>query len=95
MHLSTVERLAEQELRRAFALALEWAGDAPLVFGGDLNLRRPQLDGVTDVAARDVDHVFVRGFEPAGEAQQLERRLEHDRLLSDHVPLLVALQRSA
>ena len=94
MHLSTVERLAEQELGRAFALALEWAGDAPLVFGGDLNLRRPQLDGVTHVAARDVDHVFVRGFEPAGEAQQLERRLEHDRLLSDHVPLLVALQRS-
>ena len=95
MHLSTVERLAERELRRAFALALDWAGEAPLIFGGDLNLRRPHLDGVTHVAARDVDHVFVRGFEPAGEARQLDRRFEGGRLLSDHVPLLVTLQRSA
>jgi endonuclease/exonuclease/phosphatase family metal-dependent hydrolase len=95
VHLSTVERLAERELQNAFALAREWAGDDPLVFGGDFNLRRPQLDGATQVAARDVDHVFVRGFEPAGETRQLDRRLDGGRLLSDHVPLLVTLQRAA
>ena len=93
MHLSTVERLAEQELRRAWALARDWAGNAPLVFGGDLNLRRPSVDGAKHVAASDVDHVFVRGLEPVGEPEQPDRPLEAGPLLSDHAPVLVTLRR--
>jgi endonuclease/exonuclease/phosphatase family metal-dependent hydrolase len=84
MHLSTVPRLARDELARALALA----GDgSPLIFGGDVNLRDPVAPGLEHVAARDVDHVFVRGFILAGEVVRPERGL-----LSDHEALLVPLE---
>jgi endonuclease/exonuclease/phosphatase family metal-dependent hydrolase len=89
MHLSTVPRLARDELERALALA----GDAsPLIFGGDLNLRDPAAPGLKHVAARDVDHVFVRGFALAGEVVRPDRVLESG-VLSDHEALLVPLAR--
>ncbi len=34
------EELALADTRMAIAAAREWAGDAPLVFGGDVNLKR-------------------------------------------------------
>ena len=89
MHLSTAPRLARDELERARALV----GDSsPLIFGGDLNLRDPALPGLEHVAARDVDHVFVRGFAPAGDVVRLDRRLDSGALLSDHEALLVPLE---
>jgi endonuclease/exonuclease/phosphatase family metal-dependent hydrolase len=91
MHLSTVPRLARDELRRAWALA----GDSsPLIFGGDLNLRdpAPPAPDIQHVAARDVDHVFVRGFERVGEALLLDRRLD-GAVLSDHEALMVTVER--
>jgi endonuclease/exonuclease/phosphatase family metal-dependent hydrolase len=72
---------ALEDVERAARAAREWAGDAPLVFGGDLNLRHPELDGFVHVGGRDVDHLFVRGRQASGPA-----RLEHGTL-SDHVPL--------
>ena len=48
----------------------DWAGGAPLVLGGDLNLRgRPELPGLTRVAGHFVDHVFVAGLEARGPAR--------------------------
>ncbi len=94
LHASTVPRLAREELARAWTLALDWAEDAPLVFGGDLNLRDPQAPRpeIAHVAARDVDHLFVRGLEPTGEVVRPDRTLAGGQAMSDHPPLLVSLR---
>jgi endonuclease/exonuclease/phosphatase family metal-dependent hydrolase len=89
MHLSTVPRLARDELERARAIL---ADRSPLIFGGDLNLRDPALPGLEHVAARDVDHVFVQGLAPAGELVRPDRRLDSAHVLSDHEALLVPLE---
>jgi endonuclease/exonuclease/phosphatase family metal-dependent hydrolase len=100
-HGSTRVGFAETELERLWSHALAWAGEAPLILGGDLNLRSPRApDGdIAHVARRDVDHLFTRGFEPSTEAELLARCvvLDEDRLpprvqLSDHVPLVVGLR---
>ena len=94
-HGSARVPLAEQELARLGALAFAEAGGAaaPVVLGGDLNLRAPHIEGMEHVAARDVDHIFAAGLR--GSAPELPsrvvtvagRRVE----LSDHPPLLVPL----
>jgi endonuclease/exonuclease/phosphatase family metal-dependent hydrolase len=71
---SVGDRAAAPEVERAAALAVEWARERPLVFGGDLNLSphsaprlfetladRHGLTGPTD--ARAIDHLLVRGLE--------------------------------
>jgi hypothetical protein len=63
--------------------ALEWAPRPLLVFGGDLNLRRPVLDGLSHVAGHYVDHLFAPG---TGVAEILDRGR-----LSDHAPVMVTL----
>ena len=95
-HGSTRVPLAEDELRRLWVHALTFARDAPLVLGGDLNLRSPKAprEDVAHVASRDVDHLFARKLRPLGPARTLERRLELDGReleLSDHPPLAVVL----
>ena len=77
----------QRDLSLATKLALGWAGDVPLVFGGDVNQRKPRVPGLTHVAGHHVDHLFTRGLEAVGPAQQLE----HEPL-SDHVPLAVDLR---
>jgi endonuclease/exonuclease/phosphatase family metal-dependent hydrolase len=71
---------------RALAAARTWAAGAPLVFGGDLNLRQPAFDGLVHVAGNHVDHVFTDGRRAAGRAQVLDRGR-----LSDHPPVAVTL----
>ncbi len=88
LHASThphERRRADLEL--AFATAREWAGDAPLVFGGDLNALRPGFPGLLHVARHHVDHLFARGWTPAGRWDRLDASV-----LSDHEPLRVALR---
>lgn len=58
----------------------------PLVLGGDLNLREPPDFGLVHAGGNHVDHVLVRGHLPA-RAERL-----HARSLSDHDPILVALE---
>ncbi len=70
LHASTGERAGEDAVKAA-RLAAEWAGDAPLVLGGDFNLKPSssdayeQLDrihgltGTTGPAA--IDHLLSRG----------------------------------
>jgi endonuclease/exonuclease/phosphatase family metal-dependent hydrolase len=75
-----------RDAHRGAAAATAWAGTAPLVLGGDFNIRRLTLEGFERAAGHEVDYVFVRGLEPlrAGEV------LDHGRL-SDHAPVRAAL----
>jgi endonuclease/exonuclease/phosphatase (EEP) superfamily protein YafD len=75
---------AEQDVAKA---AAHWGDADPLVFGGDLNLRDPHFGGMSHVAGRDVDHLFVRGLTPEGRTETLEHGP-----LSDHPPLVVSLR---
>ena len=76
-----------RDAHRAAASVRRWAGEAPVVFGGDFNIRAPTLDGFTHAGGHDVDHVFVRGLEPAGPASVLDHGP-----LSDHAPVRVAVR---
>ncbi len=94
-HGSAAAALAEPELRALWTRALAFAGDAPLVLGGDLNLRDPRAPlGVDHVAWRDVDHLFVRGLVASEPFERLDRLVmlgEKTVELSDHEPIAVNL----
>jgi endonuclease/exonuclease/phosphatase family metal-dependent hydrolase len=77
------------DCRRAADAAHRWAGAAPLVFGGDLNLHgRPELPGLRRVAGHFVDHIFVGpGIEAVDGGHVLDRGI-----LSDHAPVAVELR---
>ena len=72
------------DLLTGAATALEWAAGAPLVFGGDLNSRRPAMPGLRHVAGSNVDHFFTEGRPAAAEPEVLDAAP-----LSDHAPLRV------
>jgi endonuclease/exonuclease/phosphatase family metal-dependent hydrolase len=75
-HASTRPARAEDELARLWQRALAWAGAAPLILGGDLNVREPvaPAGSAAQVAAHEVDHVFARGL-TRERAQTLEREI--------------------
>ena len=78
---------ARHDVSVAARAARTWAHDLPLVFGGDFNLRKPELDGLRSVADSDVDHVLIgERLRTVGAAQTLDRGT-----LSDHLPLAVTL----
>ena len=86
--------LAAEDVRRAAEAATDWAGDAPLLFGGDLNLRpaespeafdelRERFGLVAPTAPDAIDHILVRGLETTGAAHQWpapQRELREDGL---------------
>jgi endonuclease/exonuclease/phosphatase family metal-dependent hydrolase len=72
------------DLLGAAATALEWAGTAPLVFGGDLNSTQPAMPGLRHIAGHHVDHFFTEGRPAASEQEVLDAGS-----LSDHQPLRV------
>jgi endonuclease/exonuclease/phosphatase family metal-dependent hydrolase len=80
------EALARADNHRALAAALGWAAGAPLVFGGDLNVKRPDLPGLVHTAGNHVDHILCAGLAPAGRGTVLDRGT-----LSDHAPVAVTL----
>lgn len=66
--------LAVEDVLRAAAAADNWAADAPLIFGGDLNLRpaespevfaelRERFGLAAPTAPRAIDHLLVRGLD--------------------------------
>jgi endonuclease/exonuclease/phosphatase family metal-dependent hydrolase len=66
--------LASEDVLHAARAAGEFAGDAPLIFGGDLNLRPAEDPGVFErlredfglaapTAPRAIDHLLTRGLE--------------------------------
>jgi endonuclease/exonuclease/phosphatase family metal-dependent hydrolase len=87
VHASTHPPRARRDVAAACATALRWAGDEPLVFGGDCNVVRLALPGLTHVGASHVDHLFVRGLACASAREETPARSG----LSDHAPLLVTV----
>jgi len=66
--------LAEEDVLRAARAAAEFASGAPLIFGGDLNLRPAENPGIFErlreefglaapTAPRAIDHLLARGLE--------------------------------
>lgn len=99
-HGSTRVALAEAELACLWRCALGWAAGAPVILGGDLNLRSPQAPArdVLHLARRDVDHLFSDRLQPRAQAEELDRRVVVDGRqvqLSDHPPLSVALRHAS
>jgi endonuclease/exonuclease/phosphatase family metal-dependent hydrolase len=86
--------MAAEDVLRAAEAASGWAGDAPLLFGGDLNLRPAEdpavfaelrerfgLAGAT--APQAIDHLLSRGLRtvaPAAPWPAEKRELTHDGL---------------
>jgi endonuclease/exonuclease/phosphatase family metal-dependent hydrolase len=75
--------LAAGDVMLAASVATEWAGEAPLVFGGDLNLRpreNPEVfegladrHGLGDPTAPDaIDHLLARGLKAVSAPGQLD-----------------------
>ena len=86
VHASTHPPRARRDVAHAHAAVLRWAGDAPLVLGGDFNVLHAALPGLAHAGGSHVDHVFTRGLAPTA-AAVLDRGT-----LSDHAPLLVTLR---
>jgi endonuclease/exonuclease/phosphatase family metal-dependent hydrolase len=112
LHASTrVDPLAVEEILLAAERAVAAAGDAPLILGGDFNVRphqSPVYDelaerhGLAPVTAPDaIDHLLVRGFEvlePPVRWPAEAREIPGDGLalrLSDHAPVEALLASTA
>lgn len=81
------EELALADTRAAVEHARRWAGATPLIFGGDVNLKRPpEFPGLVHLGGNHVDHLFSSGRPAAGRREVLDRG--H---LSDHPPVAVTL----
>jgi endonuclease/exonuclease/phosphatase family metal-dependent hydrolase len=101
LHASTADRLAEKEVRGAASTAVEWAGGAPLLLGGDFNLLPEETGVYADLRAlgfsaparRSIDQLLGHRMEPTAPPAPWppeRRELPCDgRALrpSDHAPL--------
>jgi endonuclease/exonuclease/phosphatase family metal-dependent hydrolase len=76
------EARAQADIAGAAAAAVDWAGGAPVVLGGDLNTRSPHAPGFEHVAGHSVDHILVRPAHATAPGRTLDRG--H---LSDHLPV--------
>ncbi|HTU83982.1 MAG TPA: endonuclease/exonuclease/phosphatase family protein [Solirubrobacteraceae bacterium] len=76
-----------RDAERAATTALEWAGAAPVVLGGDFNIRDLSLGEFAYAGGHDVDLVFARGL-LTGPTEVLDRGP-----LSDHAPVIVRVFR--
>jgi endonuclease/exonuclease/phosphatase family metal-dependent hydrolase len=85
LHASTHPReQVRADVALAAASAIEWAGGAPLVFGGDLNTPTPNVPRLLHVAGHHVDHLYTDGRPALDEPELLDAGS-----LSDHKPLRV------
>ncbi|MGH2964670.1 MAG: endonuclease/exonuclease/phosphatase family protein [Solirubrobacterales bacterium] len=103
LHASGPDQLAVPDIRRAAEADVAWAGDDPLILGGDFNLRPSDSDLYRELAdrlglvgttsPRAIDHLLSRGLEIAEPARAWPpeaREVQSDRLairLSDHAPV--------
>jgi endonuclease/exonuclease/phosphatase family metal-dependent hydrolase len=82
------EERAQADAAKAAQAVLGWAGDAPVVLGGDFNTRTPHPPGLSDLGGHKVDRVLGRGWTATARATTLE----HGHL-SDHAPIVIDLRR--
>ncbi len=82
------ERAAVLEAEIAAFTTLRWAAGAPVVLGGDFNVRSLELSGFTRAGGHDVDHLFVAGLKPVAGPDVLDRGW-----LSDHAPVAITVAR--
>jgi|GEM_PF-1394575 len=71
IHASTGQVNGERDVLRAAATAVKWAGDVPLVLGGDFNIRPRKSDVFQELTEefgfsapneeRSIDHLLLRG----------------------------------
>ena len=103
LHASGPNELAEPDIRAAAEATAAWAGDDPLLLGGDFNLRPTETHLYDELADRLglccptapawIDHLLVRGLEivdPAVAWPPESREVSRDGLalrLSDHAPV--------
>lgn len=87
LHASTHPPRARRDVEEARTAAVRWAGEEPLVFGGDCNVVRLALPGFVRLGRSHVDHLFVRS---SASRQASCQRLDAG-VLSDHVPLRATL----
>jgi endonuclease/exonuclease/phosphatase family metal-dependent hydrolase len=103
LHASTARALATEELRAAARAAVDWSEGAPLILGGDFNLRPGENEVFEELAERfdlrgaverdAIDHILARGLEVSEgprrwPAEQREVRSDgHAIRLSDHAPI--------
>jgi endonuclease/exonuclease/phosphatase family metal-dependent hydrolase len=109
IHASGPDELAEPEVLHAASRAVEWSHGAPLLLGGDLNLRpadSPVFDELdrrhglrAPTAPASIDHLLARGLDEvqpprAWPPERRELREGGLRLrLSDHAPVEARLRR--
>ncbi len=103
LHASGPSPLAAEDTRMAAETAVSWAGDDPLILGGDLNVS-PGESGIFDELARrfglgpptgprSIDHLLARGLDivepPAAWPPEAREVRSGDRAirLSDHPPV--------
>jgi endonuclease/exonuclease/phosphatase family metal-dependent hydrolase len=103
IHASGPSPAAAEDTRMAAEAAASWAGDDPLIFGGDLNVT-PDESGVFDELARRfdlrpptgphaIDHLLSQGLEilepPTAWPDEARQVPDGDRAirLSDHAPV--------
>jgi endonuclease/exonuclease/phosphatase family metal-dependent hydrolase len=103
LHASGPNELAELDLRRASEAVVAWAGESPLVFGGDFNLRPSESRLFDELAERlglccptgpdSIDHLLARRLEivaPPAAWPPESREVQREGLalrLSDHAPV--------
>jgi endonuclease/exonuclease/phosphatase family metal-dependent hydrolase len=103
LHASTTPDLAVPELRRAASTATDWAAGAPLILGGDFNVRPQRTPGIFEELEQagfsgpttpdSIDHLLARGLGTAAAPRAWapeEREVPADGLrlrLSDHAPV--------
>jgi endonuclease/exonuclease/phosphatase family metal-dependent hydrolase len=81
---------AQADIERVAAATLAWAGGAPALLGGDLNVPDPVAAGFEHLAGHGVDHLLGHGLRALGAPEVPDRG--H---LSDHAPLIVTLSAPA
>ncbi len=77
---------AQADIERAAAAALVWSAGAPVLLGGDFNVRRPAATGFVALGGQGVDHVLGHGLRAPGRPE-IPARAD----LSDHAAVIVTV----